>query len=119
MSGRRKSHHDPPYLSQQHALAHAVSPAPRAESVAAVAGAWRGWGGDCWRGDAAGDWMREGGLVNIKYKIGDHVWRAGFGSTDNYVTCPDCAGTKRLRVIMGDESVVSIACAGLLGPTTG
>ena len=50
--------------------------------------------------------------MNIKYKIGDHVWRAGFGSTDNYVTCPDCAGTKRLRVIMGDESVVSIACAG-------
>lgn len=45
-----------------------------------------------------------------KYKIGDAVWRATFGSSENYVTCHDCGGTGRLRVIFHDETVASIEC---------
>jgi uncharacterized cysteine cluster protein YcgN (CxxCxxCC family) len=44
------------------------------------------------------------------FKIGDRVWRPAWDSTDNYVTCPDCGGTGRLRVTFHDETTVSIEC---------
>ena len=45
-----------------------------------------------------------------KHKIGDNVWRAFAGRTEEYVTCPDCAGTGRIRLIMADETHVAIPC---------
>ncbi len=46
----------------------------------------------------------------MKYKVGDQVWHATFESSTAWVTCPDCLGHGRLRVIMGDETEVSIEC---------
>jgi hypothetical protein len=48
----------------------------------------------------------------MKYQIGDVVWHATFDSEQAYVTCPDCLGTGRLRVIMADGTAVSIECEG-------
>lgn len=56
----------------------------------------------------------------MKYNIGDIVWVASFEAREAWVTCPDCLGSKRLRVIMGDDTEVSIDCKGCeqgyLGP---
>ena len=44
-------------------------------------------------------------------QIGDKVWVADFKNhTIKNVTCPDCGGTGRLRVIFHDETQVSIDC---------
>lgn len=46
----------------------------------------------------------------MKYEIGQSVWLALWDSSDNYVTCPDCGGTGRLRVTFHDETQVSVEC---------
>ena len=65
--------------------------------------------------------MSEDNKMTPQFKIGDHVWRASFGSTERYVECPDCGGTGRLRVTFHDETTVSIDCqncsAGYNPPT--
>jgi len=44
-------------------------------------------------------------------KIGDQVWVSRFFATSGvYVTCPDCGGTGRIRVILHDETMHSIEC---------
>ncbi len=48
----------------------------------------------------------------MKYEIGQSVWVATWDSSENYVTCPDCGGTGRIRVIHHDDTVMSIECAG-------
>lgn len=45
-----------------------------------------------------------------KFQIGDQVWRPTFESSVEWVTCPDCGGTGRLRVTFHDETTVSIDC---------
>ena len=47
-----------------------------------------------------------------KYKIGDKVWYAQRKSITKTVICPDCFGQRALTVIKGDDSRVSIGCAG-------
>lgn len=49
-------------------------------------------------------------MIDVKYKVGDEVWLATFEVSPAYITCPDCGGTGRLRVILADESIVSIGC---------
>ena len=46
------------------------------------------------------------------YSIGDKVWYAGRESKIERVTCPECFGKKYLTVILGDDSKVTIDCAG-------
>lgn len=46
----------------------------------------------------------------MRYNIGDAAWRATFDRSPREVTCPDCGGTGRLRVIFHDETVASIEC---------
>lgn len=47
-----------------------------------------------------------------KYEIGQEIFWASFSSyAQDYVTCPDCGGTARLRVTFHDETTVSIPCA--------
>lgn len=48
----------------------------------------------------------------MKYDIGQEIWIATWESTTDYVTCPDCGGTGRVRVIHHDETEMSIECAG-------
>jgi len=45
-----------------------------------------------------------------KFKIGDTVFQARAGQEQIWITCPECLGDGRLRVILGDESQVSIEC---------
>jgi len=51
----------------------------------------------------------KGGKV---YNIGDKVWYANRDSTQERVTCPECFGKKYLTVILGNDSRVTIDCAG-------
>jgi len=46
------------------------------------------------------------------YNIGDRVWYAGRESIQERVMCPECFGKKYLTVILGDDSQVTIDCAG-------
>ena len=48
----------------------------------------------------------------MSYNIGDKVWYAGRTSTQEQVVCPECFGKKYLTVILGDDSKVTINCAG-------
>jgi hypothetical protein len=48
----------------------------------------------------------------MRFEIGQKVWLASWESFADYVTCPDCGGTGRLRVTFHDETTVSIECAG-------
>jgi hypothetical protein len=48
----------------------------------------------------------------MKFEIGQKVWLALWDSTTNYVTCPDCGGTGRIRVIHHDDTMMSVECAG-------
>lgn len=45
-----------------------------------------------------------------KFNIGDTAYRAHVGQEQVWIMCPECLGSGRLRVILGDESEVSIAC---------
>jgi hypothetical protein len=46
----------------------------------------------------------------MKFNIGDVVYQAQAGQEQIWVMCPECLGSGRLRVILGDDSEVSIAC---------
>jgi hypothetical protein len=46
----------------------------------------------------------------IKFNIGDTAWLAKAGQEQTWITCPECLGSGRLRVILGDDSEVSIEC---------
>lgn len=48
--------------------------------------------------------------MDTKFQIGDDLWYPTWDAFDNYVTCPDCGGTGRLRVTFHDETQVSIDC---------
>lgn len=47
-----------------------------------------------------------------QFKIGDQAFQVSYGRNEKWIVCPDCCGTKTLRVILGDESVVKIECGG-------
>lgn len=58
----------------------------------------------------------------MRFEIGQKIWVAEFSPlAPEYVTCPDCGGTGRLRVTFHDETQVSIDCrncaAGYEPPT--
>jgi hypothetical protein len=46
------------------------------------------------------------------FKIGDKVFQASYGRQERWITCPDCLGSKRVKVILGDGTEVSIECGG-------
>jgi len=48
----------------------------------------------------------------MTYNIGNEVWYASRKSTREKVICPECFGQKYLTVILGDDSQVTIDCAG-------
>lgn len=50
--------------------------------------------------------------MTAKFSIGDTVWRAHADRTEKWVTCPDCFGTKTLRVVLGDGTEHTMDCAG-------
>jgi hypothetical protein len=49
-------------------------------------------------------------MSDPRFKIGDIVWVASYGTTARRVECPHCAGTGRIRVIFADDVEASIDC---------
>jgi len=47
-----------------------------------------------------------------QFNIGDVVYAAEIKRDEEYIPCPDCFGTKCLRVILGDGTEHTIDCAG-------
>lgn len=47
-----------------------------------------------------------------RFKIGDQVWVAKNRGIERWITCPDCFGKRYLTVTLGDDSQVTIDCAG-------
>lgn len=48
--------------------------------------------------------------MEIKHKIGDLVWCASGNTTQVYVTCPDCGGTRHIKLTMFDGTEHTIDC---------
>jgi Zn ribbon nucleic-acid-binding protein len=48
----------------------------------------------------------------MKYEIGQQVWRASWEATETFITCPDCDGQGRIRVMLPDDRIVSCECVG-------
>lgn len=46
----------------------------------------------------------------FRFEIGQSVWWASFEPEEEQYPCPDCGGTGRLRVLMHDDTMVSIEC---------
>lgn len=46
------------------------------------------------------------------FKIGDTVFQASYGRREHWIICPDCSGSRTLRVILGDDTEVNIECVG-------
>lgn len=47
-----------------------------------------------------------------KFQIGDSVFKAKYDRVETWVTCPDCLGSKTVRVILGDGTELTIECGG-------
>ena len=47
----------------------------------------------------------------MRFNIGDTVYWASYQHKAQHIPCPDCGGTKRVRVILYDNEEVSIECA--------
>lgn len=45
-------------------------------------------------------------------EIGSTAWLATHDHEDDWLVCPDCAGTKHLRVLLPDDTMLTIPCAG-------
>ena len=50
--------------------------------------------------------------MSNRFNIGDKVYLAAYERKAIMVTCPDCFGSKRVRVILGDDTEISIECGG-------
>jgi hypothetical protein len=46
----------------------------------------------------------------MRYQIGQVAWLATFENHARQVPCPDCGGTGRLRVLMHDDTQMSVEC---------
>lgn len=46
------------------------------------------------------------------FKLGDKVFKASYERREKWVVCPDCLGSKHLKVTLGDGSEVTIECGG-------
>lgn len=51
-------------------------------------------------------------MMGLRFEIGQEVWVASFESEAEYLTCPDCGGTKHIRCVLFDGSEVAIPCEG-------
>lgn len=47
-----------------------------------------------------------------KFQIGDTAYYAKAGRYETQTTCPDCDGTRRIRLILANNEQVSIDCGG-------
>jgi hypothetical protein len=50
------------------------------------------------------------GAIEIPYAIGSDLWWVGYGGREDWVTCPECAGTKVVRLTLGNGEQYEIDC---------
>lgn len=50
--------------------------------------------------------------MHKQFNIGDKVFKATYGKHEKLVTCPDCLGSKRVKMVLGDGTEVLIECGG-------
>lgn len=59
-------------------------------------------------------------MSNMRFSIGQEVWYACWEASETRIECPDCAGQGRIRVLLPDDTIVSVDCRGCergyLGP---
>ena len=48
----------------------------------------------------------------MSFKIGQVVYVAVFEREEYRIPCPDCGGTKKIRVLLADDTMLSIDCGG-------
>ena len=46
------------------------------------------------------------------FKIGETVFKSRYERREKWVTCPDCFGSKTVKVVLGDGTEVIIECGG-------
>jgi hypothetical protein len=46
------------------------------------------------------------------FNIGDTVFKVRYEKREQWVTCPDCLGSKHVKMILGDGTEVVIECGG-------
>jgi len=49
---------------------------------------------------------------DTRFSIGDYVWCATTRGKRESITCPDCFGTRTLKVTLGDDTEMEIECSG-------
>lgn len=47
-----------------------------------------------------------------KFKIGDRVFMSSYDRGEKYITCPDCGGSQKVRMILADDTEIHIECGG-------
>lgn len=50
------------------------------------------------------------GQIEIPFAVGTEVWWCGPQYEEKYEPCPDCAGNKRVHLVLGCGDVVVLAC---------
>lgn len=50
--------------------------------------------------------------VKAPFEIGQTVYRSDFDRRERRIVCPDCLGSKRVKVVLADETEISIECGG-------
>jgi ribosomal protein S27E len=48
----------------------------------------------------------------MKYIRGQQLWRATFDAEETSVVCPECGGTRHIRVVLYDGTELAINCQG-------
>jgi hypothetical protein len=51
-----------------------------------------------------------GATIPIPFALGVPVWWVGHGYREEWVTCPECAGTKKITMILGNGDAVELWC---------
>lgn len=54
--------------------------------------------------------MKKTKILNKEYNVGEMVWCAKYERQEVKKTCPICFGKMRVRVILGDESIIETDC---------
>jgi len=49
--------------------------------------------------------------IAIPFALDTEIWWTGYGYTETWVQCPECAGTKAITLIQGNGQSVSVDCA--------
>src|SRR3990167_8589377 len=50
--------------------------------------------------------------IEIPFVIGETVWWVGNGYQEEFVTCPECLGSKAITMILGNGEQYSLRCEG-------